>query len=159
MRRLLLTIASFVVGLMTVCLIFAAFTMGWQSLFGFLILWAAALLVGIVLSAPFFLRPPEDQLETYWSLPLTFWIVAQAVKVINWVGWTVLRGSWYVLHLALPGGGRVDADLAPVPLPATAATSASWLPDPTRRFQLRYWDGNQWTDHVSSNGVQSTDTV
>jgi len=33
----------------------------------------------------------------------------------------------------------------------------AWRPDPTGRFQHRYWDGAQWTDHVSNAGVASTD--
>ncbi len=36
---------------------------------------------------------------------------------------------------------------------------AGWNTDPTGRFQLRYWDGAAWTDHVSTNGVQQTDPV
>ncbi len=28
-----------------------------------------------------------------------------------------------------------------------------WVPDPTGRHQYRYWDGEQWTDHVADNGV------
>ncbi len=38
-------------------------------------------------------------------------------------------------------------------------TSAAWHPDPTGRHELRYWDGTQWTDHVSDNGVQSTSSI
>jgi hypothetical protein len=26
---------------------------------------------------------------------------------------------------------------------------AGWLPDPYKRFHLRYWDGNRWTADVS----------
>ena len=36
-------------------------------------------------------------------------------------------------------------------------TPADWYPDPYGRHELRYWDGGQWTDHVSSHGSQSTD--
>ena len=36
-------------------------------------------------------------------------------------------------------------------------TPADWYPDPYGRHELRYWDGEMWTDHVSSNGKQSTD--
>jgi Protein of unknown function (DUF2510) len=32
-----------------------------------------------------------------------------------------------------------------------------WLPDPFYRFQLRYWDGYQWTDRVSNGGVERRD--
>ena len=35
----------------------------------------------------------------------------------------------------------------------------AWLADPTGRHQMRYWDGQQWTDHVSNAGVQATDPV
>jgi uncharacterized Tic20 family protein len=32
---------------------------------------------------------------------------------------------------------------------------AGWHTDPLGRFQLRYWDGERWTEHVSTNGVPS----
>ncbi|WP_183095882.1 DUF2510 domain-containing protein, partial [Nocardioides stalactiti] len=38
-------------------------------------------------------------------------------------------------------------------------TAAAWHPDPTGRHELRYWDGTQWTEHVSDAGVQSTNPV
>lgn len=34
---------------------------------------------------------------------------------------------------------------------------ADWYPDPYGRHELRYWDGAQWTEHVSSHGTQRTD--
>src|SRR4051812_173165 len=40
-----------------------------------------------------------------------------------------------------------------------AAPAADWYADPYHRFQLRYWDGEQWTEHVSTNGQQSTDPI
>ncbi len=44
---------------------------------------------------------------------------------------------------------------------ATAATSTSgqWAPDPYGRFQARYWNGTQWTEHVSSNGTNAIDPI
>ena len=33
---------------------------------------------------------------------------------------------------------------------------AGWYPDPTAQFEQRYWDGAQWTEHVSTAGQQST---
>ena len=41
---------------------------------------------------------------------------------------------------------------APVDLP-----KAGWYADPARRFELRYWAGARWTEHVCRNGVQSVD--
>ena len=34
---------------------------------------------------------------------------------------------------------------------------ADWHPDPFGRHEMRYWDGTQWTEHVSSHGRQSVD--
>lgn len=39
------------------------------------------------------------------------------------------------------------------------AHPANWYRDPNQRHELRYWDGNTWTDHVSNNGVTGTDPV
>ena len=36
---------------------------------------------------------------------------------------------------------------------------SSWEPDPTGRHQYRWWDGEQWTDQVADNGVQTVDAV
>ncbi len=36
---------------------------------------------------------------------------------------------------------------------------ADWYPDPTGRFEHRYYDGNAWTDHVSSGGLPGTDPI
>ncbi len=34
---------------------------------------------------------------------------------------------------------------------------AAWHPDPSKRHQSRYWDEEQWTEHVSDNGQTSVD--
>ena len=38
-----------------------------------------------------------------------------------------------------------------------AVAPAAWYPDPSGRFELRYWNGSAWTEHVSRNGQQFTD--
>lgn len=38
-----------------------------------------------------------------------------------------------------------------------AAAPAGWYADPAGRYELRYWDGTQWTEHVSRAGQQYTD--
>src|SRR5690606_19929937 len=35
--------------------------------------------------------------------------------------------------------------------------AANWYPDPFGRHQLRYYDGLEWTPHVSTNGQASVD--
>ena len=36
---------------------------------------------------------------------------------------------------------------------------SSWEPDPTGRHQYRWWDGEEWTDQVADDGVQTVDPV
>ena len=36
---------------------------------------------------------------------------------------------------------------------------AGWLHDPTRRHQIRYWDGHRWTERVSDNGRRTIDAL
>ena len=38
-----------------------------------------------------------------------------------------------------------------------AAAPAAWYADPSNRFELRYWDGSEWTEHVARGGQQFTD--
>ncbi|MFM2079013.1 MAG: hypothetical protein RJA49_2903 [Actinomycetota bacterium] len=53
------------------------------------------------------------------------------------------------------------AQTAPAAQPAaqaaTPAVPAGWYADPAGRFELRYWDGGTWTEHVSRAGQQYTD--
>ena len=41
--------------------------------------------------------------------------------------------------------------------PATPSVPAGWYADPAGRYELRYWDGSAWTEHVSRGGQQYTD--
>jgi hypothetical protein len=45
----------------------------------------------------------------------------------------------------------------PVVAAAESAVPAGWYADPSGRFELRYWDGAAWTEHVSRAGQQFTD--
>jgi hypothetical protein len=47
---------------------------------------------------------------------------------------------------------------APAPEPTPIVTTPpGWYPDPSGRYELRYWDGTQWTEHVARQGQQFTD--
>ncbi len=55
-----------------------------------------------------------------------------------------------------------DPTPAATPEPAAAvaaapAVPAGWYADPSGRFELRYWDGAAWTEHVARGGQQFTD--
>lgn len=39
------------------------------------------------------------------------------------------------------------------------ANPPRWHADPTGRHELRYWDGHQWSDHVSDRGVAAIDRL
>jgi hypothetical protein len=41
-------------------------------------------------------------------------------------------------------------------LPSTPVP-AGWYADPSSRFELRYWNGTEWTEHVARAGQQFTD--
>jgi Protein of unknown function (DUF2510) len=50
------------------------------------------------------------------------------------------------------------------PRPAAApwtqpAVAAGWFADPGRRHELRYWDGQRWTEQVSDRGTQAVDPM
>src|SRR4051812_16316619 len=63
-----------------------------------------------------------------------------------------------------PAAAAAPAAVAAAPAPAAApdpapapAVPAGWYADPAGRFELRYWDGTTWTEHVSRSGQQFTD--
>jgi hypothetical protein len=70
-------------------------------------------------------------------------------------------GGYSSRQLRLPESGQ------PPSIPATATQVAppppadsappSWQPDPSGRFEFRYWNGEEWTEFVSSGGVSSQD--
>jgi hypothetical protein len=54
---------------------------------------------------------------------------------------------------------RHEAMGEPPPDPPKGQWWAAWLPDPRRRHEFRYWDGTNWTDHVSDSGMAGIDPV
>ncbi|MFM2115445.1 MAG: hypothetical protein RI908_1186 [Actinomycetota bacterium] len=54
------------------------------------------------------------------------------------------------------------ASAAPSTVATTAAAGtpsvpAAWYKDPSGRYELRYWNGTAWTEHVARGGQQFTD--
>ena len=39
----------------------------------------------------------------------------------------------------------------------SASVPAAWYADPSGRYELRYWNGKEWTEHVARSGQQFTD--
>ncbi len=44
-------------------------------------------------------------------------------------------------------------------LTRAAGEQEGWLSDPTGRYELRYWDGSEWTVNVSTGSAQSIDPL
>lgn len=70
-----------------------------------------------------------------------------------------------VVGAVLGNRSREDVGVEPGGGPASASQTADdgaaptgWYPDPQGRHELRYWNGSEWTDHVSDQGRMSVDT-
>jgi hypothetical protein len=68
-------------------------------------------------------------------------------------------GESFPAELARPTASNASAPPPPPPPPPAAAIPAGWHPDPTRRFEHRYWDGSRWTEHVSTEGTATTNPL
>src|SRR4051812_8183553 len=58
---------------------------------------------------------------------------------------------------ATPAAAAATPAATAAAAPSAAAAPAGWYADPSSRYELRYWDGSQWTEHVSRAGQQFTD--
>ncbi len=65
---------------------------------------------------------------------------------------------------AAQSSAAANSSAAPFSGVATTASTgttpnvpADWYKDPSGRFELRYWNGTAWTEHVATGGTQSTD--
>ncbi|MGB0113842.1 MAG: DUF2510 domain-containing protein [Ilumatobacteraceae bacterium] len=59
--------------------------------------------------------------------------------------------------VAVAAEPAAEEPAAAEPAAADSAVPAGWYADPSGRFELRYWDGAAWTEHVSRAGQQFTD--
>jgi hypothetical protein len=50
----------------------------------------------------------------------------------------------------------VEVAIAPA---APSLPPAAWHPDPSRRYQYRYWDGARWGPYVANNGQTYIDPI
>ncbi len=91
-------------------------------------------------------------------------------------GWEVVEilptfDGRYCAFLRRPVSSTLDSSAAlgssvVASAPAAVATSSSsgsasvpaaWYADPSGRYELRYWNGKEWTEHVARSGQQFTD--
>lgn len=70
--------------------------------------------------------------------------------------------GYFVLGFLLPLIGILIAILAAPPSrlhQLTPASSQGWWPDPTGRFEHRWYDGHHWTRHTGRDGTQYEDPL
>lgn len=79
-----------------------------------------------------------------------------------WVWGIVMFLSFLIgvilIAIAERQGRKAGPVTSPAGLPGAAAPGGGkWAPDPSGRFEYRWWDGQQWTAQVSRGGVTSED--
>lgn len=186
MRKFLLWLGTMWVGTITVAVVVSTLIgtgdsvgngagNGVGAFFGSLVLWLFALVGGVVLSAPAFLKPPEDN-GGIWSfvVPLPLWLFLMTMKLMSWVGFHILLGTWMLIFKVWDNrrGTRLPAfsttpqqqpvgpgPFTPRPPTGPAMPPASWQADPTGRHGQRWWDGARWTDQVLNGNVQTIDPL
>lgn len=90
------------------------------------------------------------------------WDLVQITTDDTWVHAFVRRtgGAAPAVQTAAAAQSSTAPFSAAAPTTATGATPsvpADWYKDPSGRFELRYWNGTAWTEHVATGGTQSTD--
>ena len=81
----------------------------------------------------------------------------------GWLFWRISNGKRgtamppFAFSLNEQERWAIVAWLRSLPRGGDATAPAAWYPDPSGRFELRYWNGSAWTEHVSRNGQQFTD--
>jgi hypothetical protein len=78
---------------------------------------------------------------------------AAAAAAAEPAGWAAAPEAASPAPAAAPAPAPAPAAAAP----ATPAIPADWYADPSGRFELRYWNGSAWTEHVARAGQQYTD--
>ena len=81
--------------------------------------------------------------------PVGWFFVVLLLWIIGFPAYLATRPK----YVALAHGTSVAAG------GAVQSAGAGWHSDPMKRHEQRYWDGAQWTEHVSDAGVPSTDPL
>ena len=78
----------------------------------------------------------------------------------RWLGTPGPYGDHASRHLRYPEPTQsttIPATATQVVPPRRSPAPPSWQPDPSGRFDFRYWNGEEWTEFVSKDGVSSHD--
>jgi hypothetical protein len=87
---------------------------------------------------------------------LVFGIIVRA-QVARFTGSTAKPLLAALNDVAATMTARPAVQPAPSAPAAPPTAGAGWLPDPSSRHELRYWNGARWTEHVNDSGAPSLD--
>lgn len=145
--------------------------------------WEVVSIVGSGLEMTAFLKRTASTTSGSSAASVAAASVATAAAVDEPAGWGAVPtqssdNGWASTAAATPEPSPVASTTPePSPVSTTAAASAAasvptsatttpstvpqvpagWYADPAGRYELRYWDGAQWTEHVARGGTQYTD--
>ena len=92
------------------------------------------------------------------DVAIGFGLVVTMVGAIADPGWCgPERGN--PRELGRRRGGLPPAGAGRGPDDSRRPEPPNWYPDATGRHQMRYWDGQAWTSHVSDGGALSEDPL
>ena len=91
---------------------------------------------------------------------------------VKWAGKAAFMGYGFMTFLGAVGGWHEQrsnrlsslpilsgiAETANTDVSIAAVSPAAWYADPYSRYELRYWNGEEWTKHVARGGRQFADS-
>lgn len=83
--------------------------------------------------------------------------IVENLNKLGSVGWEVCGWTFADQTLGLNALVAILRRRIPAPYAPPGDPAPGWHPDPTERFEIRYWDGRRWTGFASTGGVQSID--
>ncbi|MEU8006220.1 DUF2510 domain-containing protein [Catellatospora sp. NPDC049111] len=185
MRRFLMVLGSYCMGFASLLILFGIVNLNsapspsayrsshpplstGESIFAMVTVYLIALVLGMALSAPYAIDPPDTRVDFGCLVPIVFLPVIWAFKLIDLIGFLQLKLYWWLLSLLWnrvrplswqqPPPQQVHAPQVHLPQ-QTGPVGPSWQNDPTGRYMQRYWNGHAWTEHVANAGVVMTDPL
>lgn len=124
---------------------------------GLLVLGSIAYAVG---SGIVFGPPPYSIVSFRIALAIPAFIEALAFLVLAWAAFGRFAELSSSDNQQPPTSTETSAE-GPAGWPPSASTTVppSWLSDPTRRHELRWWDGVRWTEHVLDGNRPAVDPL